>query len=263
MKVSSLYYFSAVIVANRSESSSRCFKTAVRWASDRESFSRMRIRRAAIRVPMLATTGREESIWPTLACSCGPDQVAKQCQVLLPQHEDVQPAEQGVELIGGELAFLVEFGLQVPQAEVDALDPRPQLLDIDLGMLVGRGGRELVLGRCRIRIERFSFHAVFCRLLRPRRGNLRQLAGRRERRSWAMRGLSAASRRFGGGSADDGPATGPPTSRAADRLSARGIRRLRGPIACGFASIAPALATASTGRSGARTALPRDHYDQG
>ena len=51
-------------------------------------------------------------------------QVAKQRQVLLPQHEDVQPAEQGVELIGGEVAFLIEFGLEVPQAEVDALDPR-------------------------------------------------------------------------------------------------------------------------------------------
>ena len=38
----------------------------------------------------------------------GRDQIAKQRQVLLPQHEDVQPAEQGIQLIGGEVAFLVE-----------------------------------------------------------------------------------------------------------------------------------------------------------
>ena len=110
-----------------------------------------------MRVPMLATTEREESIWPTLACSCGAIRSRNNVKILLPHDEDVQPAEQGVQLIGGELAFLVELGFQIPQAEVDALDPRAQLLDVHLG----------VLGSAACRApRRLAFYPVFSCLRR-------------------------------------------------------------------------------------------------
>ncbi len=77
-------------------------------------------------------------------------QIAEQAQVFLPQHEDVQPLDDGLQAVGAPLVRLLQFAFQSAQAEVDAGDAGRQLLDVDLGVLFGAVPGSKVAGTLRV-----------------------------------------------------------------------------------------------------------------